>query len=273
MKRGRKSQVNPAQAGEWLRRHDELGETASQIARDDGYDVRTVRKKIAEAREQKEGHEARQLVIRSALEKHFAGICAFARKLRTQVLRREPVIISGDLTGDPLFRSLKEHLPRSPMWDSVNRWPGMVAAYNTSSLALRRRIEQEALRETVIPFSSSLSQQGLYEGWFDGMLAHAKLAALGEAGLNPAYYRLETTSHGIRLNTGIYTLALTSEAKVSLLQKAFNSMLEDVEKWPEYDDLRNNTEKFLAMQAVIQDELTTVILRRVVSGRCHYCPY
>jgi hypothetical protein len=270
--RRKQPRVTPAKARDWARRADDLGEKPSQIAKTDGYDVRTVRKKIAEARQQMESREARQMVVRSALERHFGSICSFAKKFKTQVSRLEPEPITSDLTGDPLWHSLKEHLPRSPIWSNIEKWSTIQKAYEESFTVLWKRIAEEAPNKAGMPFSSSAKQQGIYDGYFDAMAAHAKSIARGEPGLNGIDYRREETSHGIRLDRGRYTLAMVSENRIPSLKRSFDASLKDLENWPECQSLKRNTELFISIRSVIQDELTTIIMRRVVSGRCKYCP-
>jgi hypothetical protein len=227
---------------------------------------------MAEAAQQQAGRETRQLVVRSALEKHFSGICAFARKLMTQISRTEPLPVSSDMTGDPFWRSLKEHLSRSPLWSNFEKWNSLETACRESANALRKRAEREAVQRTGMVFSSSIKQQGFYEGWFGAAIFHAQSVARGWSGLKVAGYRLDRTTYGIRLDRGDFTVALTSEKRIPALKRAFDTMLKDIENWPEYHALKHNTDVFLGTRSVIQDELTTIIMRRVVPGRCKYCP-
>jgi hypothetical protein len=159
------------------------------------------------------------------------------------------------------------------MWSNIEKWGSIVTSYEESVTTLRERVKKEAHRKVGMPFSSSLEQQGIDEGWFDAVTAHAKSTARGDLGLNDVDYRTETNSHGITLFRSKYALAVTSEKRLASLKKAFNAMLTDIESWPEYDSLKRSTELFISIRSVIQDELTTIIMRRVVSGRCRYCPY
>ena len=79
--------VEPAKRREWFKRFEEDGESAAEIARSVGYDVRTVRKQIELMRQERESREARFTVLRQALEKHYADLISFAEKLDSGILQ------------------------------------------------------------------------------------------------------------------------------------------------------------------------------------------
>jgi len=109
-RRIKKPAVRPELRREWLRRNETEGESPPEIAKQDGYDVRTVRKQIEIERQERERREARSIVLRQALEKHYADICTFAQKLDSH--------ITGDtgslstIKSEPMWIALREHMPR-----------------------------------------------------------------------------------------------------------------------------------------------------------------
>jgi hypothetical protein len=44
-------------------------------------------------------------------------------------------------------------------------------------------------------------------------------------------------------------------------------------EWQEYQELSSLTQDFLKAQQGLKEELTRIILRRVVPGKCMYCPF
>jgi len=84
-KRIKKPLLPPVMRRDWLRRFEEDGLPASEIARSDHYDVRTVRKQIELMLQEREGRETRLLVLRQALERHYADLVSFAEKLDSEM--------------------------------------------------------------------------------------------------------------------------------------------------------------------------------------------
>ena len=79
-KRIRKPAIKPEQRLDWLRRYED-GESPPKIAENDKVDVRTVRKHIEMAKQEREVKEARSMVLRNALELHYRDLCDCAKKL------------------------------------------------------------------------------------------------------------------------------------------------------------------------------------------------
>ena len=69
-KRTKKPPVRPEVRKDWLNRYEKDGESPPQIAKSDGYDVRTVRKQLQEAQREREIREGRLTVLRKAIEGH-----------------------------------------------------------------------------------------------------------------------------------------------------------------------------------------------------------
>ena len=110
VKRIRKPAVKPEVRRQWLRRYEEEGESPPQIARADSYDVRTVRKQIGAERQERERRDARSVVLRHALEQHYADLYSFAQKLDLQLTMEGSTL--DMMRGDRMWSALREHLPR-----------------------------------------------------------------------------------------------------------------------------------------------------------------
>ena len=113
MSRVKKAPIKPEKRQEWLERYESKGESALQIARKDGYDVRTVRKQIEIVKQEQEAGEARSIVLRTALEQHFEDLRKFAARIDDAI----PGVNPSALPDEELWRmALRQHLPRSPLW-------------------------------------------------------------------------------------------------------------------------------------------------------------
>ena len=124
-RRIKKPAVKPELRREWLQRHDEEGQSPPEIANADGYDVRTVRKQLEIERQERERREARSIVLRQALEKHYADLCCFVQKLDSHIVGEKGS--PSTMRSDPMWSALEEHLPRSTIWKKLDRWEGVWA--------------------------------------------------------------------------------------------------------------------------------------------------
>lgn len=272
-KRYKKPPVRPEVVRKWLERCEVDGESPPQIAKADGYDVRTVRKQLELMRREREIREARHVVLRAALEQHYVDLCSFAEKLKAGLSGNAPTSISLTLKEDPMWRALHEHLPRLRLWRDIEGWQRLVPEFDKSIEGLKKRIKSEAASQASLEFVSSADKIGLYDGFTDGLVFHLQAVARGWQGLEGIAYKLVNAQNGTRVERGIYTLALVPEDRVKDIQQLFDAMMNETLDWEEYLALKKHTEEFLGIKAATHDELTKIILRRIVPGRCVYCPF
>jgi len=274
MKKGAKQpRVTHARAMDWLKR-SELDENPTEISKTDGYDARTVRNQITLMKQERDEREVRQGVLREALIKHFADICSFARKLEKKIASmKEPFPISDDLTNDPIWFSLREHLPRSPLWKNLDALKDNEARFRESVDTIRGKIEIEVTVRAGMLGISDPEGKGILDGWGDGLLAHVKLTAYLGKGIEDVTYRKEPRAGEVELFKGAYSLGTMSENQVEAVEKLFDDLLGNALLFDEYSLLKQNTDEFVWIKSSIREELDKIILRRVVAGRCRYCPY
>ena len=272
-KRRKKPPVRPEVARKWLERYEEYGESPPQIAQSDGYDVRTVRKQLELMRHEREVREARQVVLRKALEKHYADLCSFAENLRAALSGDTPKHVSTSLKDDPMWTALREHLPRAPLWKTIEKWEGVTDEFHSSLERLGHRIREEATAKTSLEFVPSRGKVGLIDGFTEAVSSHLRSIARGEQGLEGLDYSTRDREQGILVQLELFRIALVPEAKVSSIQQACSSLMDEAVQWEEYARMQKSIQEFSETQRILRDELTKIILRRVLPGRCVYCPF
>lgn len=276
MKRVKKPSVRPEVARKWLKRHEEDGESVSHIAESDSYDVRTVRKYLELMRQEREVREAKQVVLRQALERHYNDICSFVERLRTDFGGDTPVrVVTPALKENPMWKALREHLPRSPLWKDIDKWEKLADSFQTSVDRINERVRKEAKSRTSLEFVSSLDRIGLYN---DGLTAlvvfHLKSLARGAMGFKDiAKFARTKTEHGVRVQFGAFGIGIGPEEKAREIETLCTNLLDEAEEWEEYETLSKLTQEFLRVQRSLNEELTKLALKRVVPGRCAYCPF
>lgn len=271
-KRVKKPTVKPEVARKWLQRFEDEGEPISSIATSDSYDARTVRKQIEKARLQMEAKDVRQAVLKEAVQKHHADILSFVEKLKTTLTRDEPSALNSYFKDDPMYRALREHMPRIRLWRNITKSEQLVPKYSDSKDKLRKRIRDEIKAQSNLDFMISSESHGLSEGLIEGLMFHLQSVARDEQGLNGIDYKLQETDHGIRIERGAFGIALVPKNEVQGVQNLLDMLIKGSVKWEEYQKLQRVSQEFLRVRRSLQDELTKIILKRFVSGECRYCP-
>lgn len=267
----RRSSVSPTTRKEWLRRHEDLGESPPQIAKSDGWDVRTVRKQIDVARQEREAREARQLVLRHALEEHYADLCSFAKKL-DEYLTRPFSRIGPVLADDRLARALRQHLPRSPIWKGFSQWDELVTRAESSAALMRNRIFEEGKRKLSAESCGPEDTGTDMSGFFASLPWYADSLGKGTAVPDLQDYTSEPLGDGrTRMNYGQFSWVVSNEA-VPNVEEIHRALVEEMAGWPECQEWRDRRSRLGQLRDDLREELAVVIFRRVVPGRCVYCP-
>lgn len=272
-RRSKNPSVTPEKAREWLRRVEDNAESAPQIAKTDGFDVRTVRKNVEKAREERERRESRQMVLRRALEMHYADLCSLAEKIRADLTRNTPSKLSISLKDDPLYQALKEHVPRLRLWRDIERLGDMEDEFGEAVTKLKQRVATEAEQGLSLPIEAEPGKPGLGYGFVEAMLSHLVNKAGGGDGLEGSIYKTTTTDSGVRLVRSSFTIAHVPEVKRKEIQSVFDNMMVQALEWDEYHSMSRILSEFNHIMSRVTDELTKIILRRIVPGRCIYCPF
>ena len=273
VERKRKPAVRPELARKWLQRNEEGGESPPQIAQADGYDVRTVRKQLGVMRQEREIREARQAVLRQALEKHYIDICAFTERLRAETSGRAPSILPVSTREDPMWGALRQHLPRTPLWKNIDKLEKLVDPFTLSLNIIEARIRKEAMSRTSLDFVSSADIIGLNDGLPMSILFHLRESARGAQGMKGINYVRTTRKTGIHIQHGSYGIALVPEDKAADVETTSRNLMEEALQWQDYNELCKLTQDFVRTQQNVKEELTRTILRRVLPGKCIYCPF
>jgi hypothetical protein len=275
-KRTRKPPIRPEVRREWLKRHEEEGESPPRIAAKDGFDVRTVRKQIELAKQEREAHEARSIVLRSALEKHYDDLRGYANKLNSEIFGQTDYESSPD--DDFIEEALRQHLPRSPIWGYAAKWRNLQRKVEDERQALDQRIEELVSSEKRLAPLTNAGLKDVVPGiiavlvteakqWSDGNTGHSLKDSLviepaGEGLVNPRF----GFSH-----MGIMD-KYQSERYVKIIHDVIKDLEIKVKESEEYSNLEKSVAETGRVTGKLREELAVIRLRRIVPGRCKYCP-
>jgi hypothetical protein len=272
MTRIKKPAVRPELRREWLRRNEADGQSPPEIAKEYKYDVRTVRKQIEIERQERERREARSVVLRQALERHYADLCTFAQKLDSHITGEAGSL--STIKNDPMWSALKEHMPRLALWRNLGRWETLWEEVRQADGELRRQLEPIVMGKSPLKFPVPRGEVGLSTGIVDMLSAHFTFTAQGEAGLDKRTdFKLEAADQRTTLiDYGPYTIGRVPDKLVTEVRKLVLDLMSEVTIREEHNEMSLLLTQLERVKHELHDELLVIILRRLIPGRCRYCP-
>jgi len=266
----KKLSVTPEVRKKWLQRHEENGESPPQIAKKDGYDVRTVRKQIDLARQEREMRETRLIVLRDAAQAHYNDLCKCAEQIDSAISGRHPFDF---VTADRMCRALHQHLPRAPLWKYLEKWND-----------IHRNLEQTTA-DLIAKYTDDLSQDPQLRSAFTGgkedisamvdfFTKQTEFWSQGGAGVDiEQVFKTEFASEGlVNLRLGGYNVGTVVESRAAEVREGLLSFRKRLSSFAEYQGVAQRFKELKELTPDIQEELAVITLRRVVPGRCKYCP-
>jgi len=84
---------------------------------------------------------------------------------------------------------------------------------------------------------------------------------------------IEIVSKGIAMmRYGFSSFGVTEEGNIETIKAALVDFEAMVKQYPEYIEMEKFNDRLVRLKKSIYDVVTTVLLRRIVPGRCKYCP-
>jgi hypothetical protein len=272
VKRIKKPLVQPNKGRDWLRRYEEEGQSPPQIAKADGYDARTVRRQIDIEREKRERKEARLMVLRQAMEQHYNDLCSFARRLLSEVSSDDGSLWS--MKDGYMWSALKEHLPRSPIWKNLDKWEETQDKIKQLREDVSKSLESLIQPESLMKSAPAAIQGGKsIQDLLSASIINSSFLAKQETGVSEADFT-HSSKDGESTNIELksYFIARIPNDRVSEFLTEVINILNKVTAMPEYLQMKDLLREREKAYKIIQDELTIVIFRRVVPGKCKFCP-
>lgn len=275
-KRTRKPPVKPEVRRDWLKRNEEYGESPPQIATQDNFDVRTVRKQIDLAKQEREVREARSIVLRDALEKHYDDLRKFAEKLNSELSGTGSVPSSPD--DDFIEAALRQHLPRSPIWGYIIKRQNLQQRTNKEQEKLEEVIEKSVKADHRLTSLVEANLDGIVPGIVAVLVAEAKQWSHGDADYTlKDSLVMEPTGEGfVNPRFGFSHMGTMEVGQSEKYMKIVYDILADLELQlrgsEEYRDLEKTIAEIKRLNGKLREELAVIRLRRIIPGRCKYCP-
>jgi len=271
-KRIKKPPVRPEVRREWLRRYDVEGESPPQIAAKDGFDVRTVRKQIEQAQREREIKESRLMVLRNAIESHYGDLVDFAKQLDSHISGEAP--ITDPLRNNPLWLALRQHLPHSLLWKGFDRWDNLLEKIDTLKKDSKVRLEKEIAGDAKLRPVLASGSSGVIPGMTEALAFQMEQWARGAKGLSiDDDFRVKSVEDDlVDIEYGAFPMGKTESQYAAIIKDVLVHRESKVTSREVYDEMSRLFEELKRVQSKLRDEIATIKLRRVVPGRCKYCP-
>ena len=213
------------------------------------------------------------MVLRQALEKHYEDLVAFTTQLDAAV--KNPRAVPLRETGDRMWRALQQHLPRSPVWKRLDRWQQLWQRRSEVEEQTVHRMEGQIAEAREL--GSALGAKGVeldHDGLSKVVTDRLKEVAVSDGTpVTPLVVTVEQGSHGLaRLMCKATTCAAAPEAEAYHAKAFITQFLSDLDGSPEANEMANILSELKDVAEALSEELITITLRRVLPGRCTYCP-
>jgi hypothetical protein len=266
MARKKKSEIDAQLRQTWLEKN-QAGQSIFKLSVEYQRDPRTIKHHVERALREKEAKEARVIVIRDALQKHHARLISYAERLYSNVNSEDPV--TAALLEDRMYNALKSHLPRSPLWNYLNRLNQHYEKLDELKAQLRIKLHEELEKDTAITTEESV-HLGLLEAFHFQVIAWAK----GHSGISlKDSFRVHALGNGkSSVEYGSFPLGIVVDADVPRIREIIEGWEKRLSKWPEYDDAKAIFNQLNSLRVKTKEELAVIFERGIVPGSCKYCP-
>jgi hypothetical protein len=270
-KRTRKPPVKPEKRLEWFNRVEKEGETLTHIAEVDEFDIRTVSKHVELARQERDIRSARTEVLRDALVAHYRDLIETAKDIQKQVSSLSPLTSEKDT---PLMAGLRMHMPRSPLWENIKRWNQAVIEFSEEGTLIRNRLQKDIEADGRLNGIISYDGNDVIRAAFDVLNHQIEQWVRQSEGLNLDYdIHIEKRAGGrVSMRYGFSPFGEIGESNVDVIKAVLADFQKKIKDWLEFQQMENLYNRLGVLQRRIGEILTIIFLRRIVPGRCKYCP-
>lgn len=264
-KKGKKS-ISPQLGREWLRQL-ETGTGITRIAKDNNSDVRTVRRYIEKARQERDEVQARRDFLVKKIEEHQEDLLRELVNLQKLLARHAATtLIPDDPERKKIFSALSEHVGDSTVNKQLKAWENLFAKYTEYKKTVSRELGNEEG-----DFVSNIPGEPELYSWTAGLLYILESGATFEqAGKT---YRKELQEDGkYKVSWGDRNLTRSgvTDEQADRLIESHKKLVTYAQKY--LPGFKKQAQLFKELAGPLMDGLDVYGMKRVVSGRCRYCP-
>lgn len=232
--------------------------------------MRTVRKQLDLARKERETRETRLIVLRDAAQAHYADLCKRAAEIESALNGRSFGVVS---TADRMCVALRQHLPRAPLWKYLDRWNDLQEALQRLSSDIKIKLEDEIRNDSKLRSTFSGGNMNV-ESLAEVMAHQLDMWSRGSSGLNVvSNFKMEPSEGGqINFRYGAWSIDMRTAEQSASVKDAIAEFEKKISELEEYHKLREMLSRVGPLKKDVQEEVAIITMRRVVPGKCKYCP-
>lgn len=267
MARGKKPAVTPYERRRWLEQL-ESGKGITEISRAAGRDIRVVKRHMEVAQE--EGHiaHARRDFLLGRLEQHQGDLLVEVQRLRQLItLYPPPSLIPEDSVLQKIHDALREHTKRLPLKGLLKSYEDTVAEYKQDRVSVSDQLSQKEAE-----LASGLPKEVATYPWTPTLVEALELGLPLDESSGRTYVK-ERQGEGmykVRWGASHLTHSPVSETEVPVVVDAHKKLLSLAEGYrPLFQGQRR---RFRERADLVVEDLDVLVIKRLVPGRCRYCP-
>ena len=174
-----------------------------------------------------------------------------------------------------MWRALQQHIPRSSVWKRLDRWQQLWERRAEVEEQTVHRMEGQIAEAREL--GSAVDTRGIeldHDGLSKVVADRLKDVAVSDGTpVTPWAVTVEPGSQGLaRLMCKATTCAAAPEAEAHYAKAFIEGLLSDLDGWPEANEMAKILSELKDVTEAASEELITITLRRVLPGRCTYCP-
>lgn len=268
MARGRKSAVSSYERRRWLEEL-EKGKGITEISKEAGRDIRVVKRHIEIALEERQLTQARQDFLSGRLEQHQDDLLTEMRRLRRVVAQWPPIRLEPSGSSKlKIFQAVKEHTNRLPLRTALDAYDQAYAEYEEA----RRHIGDE-LSKKEAELLSELPKDIVTYSWYPRLVDILEQGTSVADASSRSYRSNEEEGGACRPSWGDLNLTRSAipAASVPAIAEAHKKLRDLAVTFQAI--LQDYRQRIEGMSEQVIENLDVFMLRRVVAGRCRFCPF
>lgn len=268
MARGKKPAVTSYERKRWLEQL-ENGKGITMISEEARRDIRVVKRHIEIAREERNVARARHDFLLGKLEQHQADLLDEVRHLQQLIAKSTPTSLRpDDPIGQKIYDALAEHVKRLPLKGLLEKYEEAVTEFKRALWEVNQKLEEkEAELKSVMP-----DKIDIYP-WTPAVMEHLESnMPLNES--SGRKYNIEKEAlESCRVSWGSSILTRSSiiEAEIQTIIDFHEELLSFAETVK--PSLQKQLNQINERGDFLADELDIYLLKRMIPGRCRYCPF
>jgi hypothetical protein len=196
----------------------------------------------------------------------------FAEKLDAEI--KQDKIIPSQLKDGRMCSALREHMPRSPLWKKLDRREHVLEEIANLKDDISEQLREEIKSDLRLNEIVAAGEDGVIPGMVEALNFQMERWARGWKGLDiKDNFKVEPAGEGfVKVRYGSFNMGEVKEEHATPIREVLIDLESEITGWEQYDKMQGLFTELQRLKLGLRDELTVIKLRRIVPGRCKYCP-